>query len=283
MRKAEKTFTETKIINGGKFSIVKCAEFGVERSSRKRKQGIRCGGGRVKMEDLEACGPGEAVVEMEQQRPGEDLKASGPGKAAVVMKQPCLGGDIRKEGTSVPKRRNCDMNRKGSFPKCAGEQPKVNNWAGRPTNVKNEIKPENVQNLLNPTNNIKLAEMPPKYKKTNVSTRKVVKFENINLLETRLENRLEIVSDVVVVDSTVKQSVEKEYIVEARSSPVEKNEAGSHQEKNETRNQKRKRLEEKNEESPRKKKFGRGGDSVSVFDQKCEPNRAGGGGSNVKN
>ena len=60
--------------------------------------------------------------------------------------------------------------------------------------------PENVQNLLNPTNNIKLAEMPPKYKNTNVSTRKVVKFENINLLE----NRLEIVSDVVVVDSTVK-------------------------------------------------------------------------------
>ena len=143
-------------------------------------------------------------MEMEQPSPGEDLKASGPGKAAVVMEQPCLGGDIEK-GTSVPKRRNCDMDRKGSFPKCAGEQPKVNNWAGRPTNVKKESMPENVQNLLNPTNNIKLAELPPKYKKTNVSTRKVVKFENINLLE----NRLEIVSDVVVVDSTVKQSVGK--------------------------------------------------------------------------
>ena len=117
-----------------------------------------------------------------------------------------------------------------------------------------------------------------------MSTRKVVKFENINLLETRLENRLEIVSDVVVVDSTVKQSVEKEYVVEARSSPVEKNEAGSHQkEKTEARIQKRKRLEEKDEESPRRKKFGRGGDSVSDFGQKCETNRAGGGGSNVKN
>ena len=98
MRKAEKTFTETKIINGGKFSIVKCAEFGVERSSRKRKQGIRCGGGRVKMEDLEACGPGEAVVEMEQQRPGEDLKASGPGKAVVEMEQPCPGVDLEACG-----------------------------------------------------------------------------------------------------------------------------------------------------------------------------------------
>ena len=205
MRKAEKTFTETKLINGGKFNIVKCAEFGVERLSRKRKQGIRCGGVTVKMEDLEACGPGRAVVEMEQPSPGEDLEASGPGKAAVVMKQPCLGGDIGEKGTSVPKGRNCDMNRKGSFPKCAGEKPKANNRAGRPTNVKNESMPENVQNLLNPTNNIKLAELPPKYKKTNVSTRKVVKFENINLLE----NRLEIVSDVVVVDSTVKQSVGK--------------------------------------------------------------------------
>ena len=149
------------------------------------------------MEDLEACGPGRAVVEMEQPSPGVDLKASGPGKAAVVMKQPCLGGDMEK-CTSVPKRKNSDMDRKGSFPKCAGEQPaKPNKLAGRPTNVKKESMPENVQNLLSPTNNTKEAS---KLQKTNVSTRKVVKFENINLLE----NRLEIVSDVVVVDSTVK-------------------------------------------------------------------------------
>ena len=57
------------------------------------------------------------------------------------------------------------MDRKGSFPKCAGEQPKLNNCAGRPTNVKKESMPENVQNLLNPTNNTKLAEKPPNYKK----------------------------------------------------------------------------------------------------------------------
>ena len=36
-RKAEKTFIETKIINGGKFSIQKCAEFGVEKSSKKKE------------------------------------------------------------------------------------------------------------------------------------------------------------------------------------------------------------------------------------------------------
>ena len=122
--------------------------------------------------------------------------------------------------------------------------------------------PEKVQSLLNPTlnptNNIKLAEMPPKYKNTNVSTRKVVKFEKINLLESRLENKVEIVSDVVVVDSAVKQSVGKDYVVQARSSPVEKNEEGSHQETKEARIPKRKRLEE-DAESPRRKKFGRGG------------------------
>ena len=125
-------------------------------------------------------------MEMEQQSSGVDLKASGPGKAAVVMEQPCLGGDMEK-GTSVPKRRNSDIDRKGSFPKCAGEQPtKPNKLAEMPTNVKKESMPENVQNLLNPTNNTNLAEKPRKYKKTNVSTRKVVKFENINLLKNKL-------------------------------------------------------------------------------------------------
>ena len=119
MRKAEKTFTETKLINGGKFNILKCAEFGVERSSRKRKQGIRCGGVKVKLEDLEACGPGRAVVEMEQLSPGEDLEAGGPGEAVVEMEQQRPGKDIGKKGTSVPKGRNCDMNKRGSFPKCA--------------------------------------------------------------------------------------------------------------------------------------------------------------------
>ena len=44
--------------------------------------------------------------------------------------------------TSVPKRIN---DRKGSFPKCAGEQPtKPKNLAGMPTNIKIENMPENV-------------------------------------------------------------------------------------------------------------------------------------------
>ena len=43
--------------------------------------------------------------------------------------------------TSVPKRKN---DRKGSFPKCAGEQPsKPKKLAGMPTNVKIETMPEN--------------------------------------------------------------------------------------------------------------------------------------------
>ena len=90
-----------------------------------------------------------------------------------------------------------------------------------------------------------------------MSTSKVVKFENINLLK----NKLEIVGEVkvVVVDSAVKPSVGKVYVVEAGSSPVKNNDAGSHQEKIEERSEKRKRLEEKTEESPRKKKFGKGG------------------------
>ena len=50
-----------------------------------------------------------------------------------------------------------------------------------PTNVKIENMPDNVQNLLNPTKNTKLAEKPSKYKKTNL-----------------LKNRLEIVGDVKV-------------------------------------------------------------------------------------
>ena len=84
-----------------------------------------------------------------------------------------------------------------------------------------------------------------------MSTSKVVKFENINLLK----NKLEIVGEVkvVVVDSVVKPLVGKVQVVEARYSPVENNEAGSHQEKTEARSQKRKRLEEKTEESPSKK------------------------------
>ena len=87
-RKPERIYSETKIINGGKFNIVKCAEFVVERTSRK-------------------------VKEM----------------------------SVKK--TSVPKSKNY---RKGSFPKCAGEQPtKPKKLAGMPTNVKIENMPENVQ------------------------------------------------------------------------------------------------------------------------------------------
>ena len=90
----------------------------------------------------------------------------------VEMEQPCLGADLEACGpreksvkrTSVPKSKS---DRKGSFPKFAGEQPtKPKKLAGMPTNVKIENMPENVQNPLNPTKNIKLAEKPSKYKKT---------------------------------------------------------------------------------------------------------------------
>ena len=53
--------------------------------------------------------------------------------------------------------------------------------AGMPTNVKLSKKPENVQNSMNPTENTKWAEMPPKHKSTNVST--TVKFRENHLLE----------------------------------------------------------------------------------------------------
>ena len=174
------------------------------------------------------------------------------------------------------------MNKQGSFPKCEKEREKVNVWAGKPTNEGKENVPEKVQRLwnptLNPTKNTKMAEMPPKYKTKNDSTKKVVKFDKIYMMENRLENRVEIVSDPVVVDSDLKQ----ENVVQDRSSPVEKVEEGSHQEIKETRIPKRKRLEEE-EESPRMRKFGRGGDKESVFESKCEKNLAGGGGSNVRN
>ena len=64
-RKPDRIFSETKLINGGKFKIEKCAEFGVKRASRKIKEN-------------------------------------------------------KLENTSVPKSK---MYRRGSFPKCAGEQP----------------------------------------------------------------------------------------------------------------------------------------------------------------
>ena len=144
-----------------------------------------------------------------------------------------------------------------------------------PTNVKIENMPENVQNPLNPTKNTKLAEKPSKYKNTNVSTSKVVKFEKINLLK----NRLDIVGNVKVVvveNSVVKSPFGKIQVGEARSSPVEKKEAGSHQVEIEARSQKRKRLEENFEDSPSKKKFGNGGVNVKIFEHKSDKSRAGG-------
>ena len=36
-REPEKVFSETKLINGGRFQIIKCAEFGIERSTKSRK------------------------------------------------------------------------------------------------------------------------------------------------------------------------------------------------------------------------------------------------------
>ena len=129
----------------------------------------------------------------------------------------------RLEKTSVPKSKN---DRTGSFPKCAGEQPsKPVKLAGMPTNVKLEKMPENIQKSLNLT------------KDTNVSTSKIVKFEKINLLE----NRVDIVGNVEVVvvrNVVVKPSFGKNPVEEARSSPVEKKEAGSHQVEIEVRREK---------------------------------------------
>ena len=112
-----------------------------------------------------------------------------------------------------------------------------------------------------------------------MSTSKVVKFKKINLLKTRLE----IVGDdkVVVENSGVKSPFGKVQVGEARSSPVEKKEAGNHQVEIEARSQKRKRLEENFEDSPSKKKFGNGV-NVKIFEHKSDKSRAGGGG-NVKN
>ena len=200
-RKPERIFSETKIINGGKFKIVKCAEFGIERTSRK-----------------------------------------------------VSGNSLEK--TCVPKSKN---NRTESFPKCAGEQPtKPVKLAGMPTNVKLEKMPENVQKSLNPTKDTKLAERPPKYKNTNVGTSKVVKFEKINLLE----NRVDIVGNVEVVvvrNNVVKPSFGRIQVEEARSSPVEKKEAGSHHVEIEVRSQKRKRLEEILKTALARKSSGMGG------------------------
>ena len=53
--------------------------------------------------------------------------------------------------------------------------------AGMPRNVKLSKKSENVQSSMTPTENTKWAEMPPKYKSTNVSTN--VKFRENHLLE----------------------------------------------------------------------------------------------------
>ena len=79
---------------------MKCAEFGVERTSRKvREKSVKkFSGGRKINEDLEAYGPGRAVVEMEQPSSGVDLETSGPGKAVVEMEQPCLGADLEACG-----------------------------------------------------------------------------------------------------------------------------------------------------------------------------------------
>ena len=57
-----------------------------------------------------------------------------------------------------------------------------------PTNVKIDKIPENVQKSMNTTKNTNWAEKPPKYKSTNVSTSKNVKFGKDNLLENRVEN-----------------------------------------------------------------------------------------------
>ena len=121
-----------------------------------------------------------------------------------------------------------------------------------PTNVKIDKIPENVQRSMNTTKNTNWAEKPSKYKSTNVSTSTNVKFGKNNLLENRLEN----VKNVDRVRTVMFKPSFGESVEEARSDSVMKKEAGSHQigSKN-----KRKRLEETCEESPRLKKFGNGG------------------------
>ena len=109
---------------------------------------------------------------------------------------------------------------------------------------------------MNPTKNTNLAEKHPKYKSTNVSTSKVVKFEKIHWLQNRIENVGNVDVDVAR-NVLVKPSFGTSLVEEAGSNPMEKKEAGSHQV--EVRNQKRKRLEETFEDSTSKKKFGNGG------------------------
>ena len=111
-----------------------------------------------------------------------------------------------------------------------------------PTNVKLNKKPENVQNSMTPTENTKWAEMPPKYKSTNVSTN--VKFRENHLLEN--------------VDSVRKVMFKKVMVetMETGSNSVRNIDDGSHQIGSQ---KKRKRLEENCEEKPSKKKFGIGG------------------------
>ena len=124
-----------------------------------------------------------------------------------------------------------------------------------PTNVKIDKIPENVQKSMNTTKNTNWAEKPPKYKSTNVSTSKNVKFGIDKLLENRVENVSNFDVDrfrTVTFKPSFGKSVE-----EARSDPIMKKESGSHQIGN--KNQKRKRLEENFEDSPRMKKFGNGG------------------------
>ena len=208
MRKPERIYSETKIINGGNF---KMAEFGVERTTKKYK----------------------------------------PKKI---------------QNSSVPKSKEYFA---GSFPKCAGENPtKSRKMAGMPTNVKIDKIPENVQKSMNTTENPNWAEKPPKYKSTNVST--TVKFRENNLLENILEN-VDRVRTVLFKPSSAEN-------VEKRSDSIMKNDEGSHQfgSKN-----KRKRLEETCEESPKMKKFGIGGGvmvSETNFESKTVKTHEGGRG-----
>ena len=65
---------------------------------------------------------------------------------------------LTNKKSSVPKSKKVPV---GSFPKCTRENS---------TNVKLSKNPENVQSSMTPTENTKWAEMPPKYKSTNVST-----------------------------------------------------------------------------------------------------------------
>ena len=106
-----------------------------------------------------------------------------------------------------------------------------------PTNVKLSKKPENVQNSMNPTENTKRAEMPPKHKSTNVST--TVKFRENNLLENILENVDR--SRTVLFKPLSAENVEK------RSDSIIKNE----KEAISLKARIRKRLEETCEENPK--------------------------------